>query len=161
MPFGSLGPAELVLIMAIALIVFGPKKLPEIGRGIGNALREFNKARNDFMSTLNSEMETEEHRTESSTTSAYHPPLPERSLEYPEPPPVARTDSYPPDNVDALPYGGDFHVSEETAEPTFRTAEPEPALASNETPGTGPAEDDWRSPYDPAEAAPRAGEGRA
>ena len=48
----NLGPAELILILAIALLVFGPKKLPEIGRGIGNALREFNKARNDFMETI-------------------------------------------------------------------------------------------------------------
>ena len=41
--FGRFGPMELVLILAIALIVFGPKKLPEIGKAIGNALRNFRR----------------------------------------------------------------------------------------------------------------------
>src|SRR3954453_22051983 len=58
----NLGPAELILILAIALLVFGPKKLPEIGRGIGSALREFTKARNDFMETINSEMDRPDDR---------------------------------------------------------------------------------------------------
>ena len=40
MPF-NVGPMELILVMAIALIVLGPKKLPEAGRSIGNGLREF------------------------------------------------------------------------------------------------------------------------
>ncbi|MCJ7485786.1 MAG: twin-arginine translocase TatA/TatE family subunit, partial [Candidatus Aminicenantes bacterium] len=40
---GSIGPAELILIFVIALLVFGPKKLPEIGRSVGKALREFKK----------------------------------------------------------------------------------------------------------------------
>lgn len=39
--FGRIGPMELILILAIALIVFGPKKLPEIGKALGNAIREF------------------------------------------------------------------------------------------------------------------------
>jgi TatA/E family protein of Tat protein translocase len=42
--FGNIGLPEMVLIMAIALLVFGPKKLPEIGRSIGKAMREFKKA---------------------------------------------------------------------------------------------------------------------
>ena len=57
---GNLGPAELILIMGIALIVFGPKKLPEIGKGIGSALREFNKARNDLMDLLHTEIDSHE-----------------------------------------------------------------------------------------------------
>jgi TatA/E family protein of Tat protein translocase len=43
--FGSLGMPELLLIMVIALLVFGPKKLPEVGRSLGKALREFKKNR--------------------------------------------------------------------------------------------------------------------
>jgi sec-independent protein translocase protein TatA len=39
--FGRIGPTELILILAIALVVFGPKKLPEIGKAIGAALRNF------------------------------------------------------------------------------------------------------------------------
>ncbi len=41
--FGRIGPMELILILVIALIIFGPKKLPEIGKAIGNAIREFKK----------------------------------------------------------------------------------------------------------------------
>jgi len=41
--FGRIGPMELILILVIALIIFGPKKLPEIGKAIGNGIREFKK----------------------------------------------------------------------------------------------------------------------
>lgn len=42
--FGNVGPWELILILLIALIVFGPGKLPQAGRAIGEAIREFKKA---------------------------------------------------------------------------------------------------------------------
>jgi sec-independent protein translocase protein TatA len=42
--FGNIGLPEMMVIMAIALLVFGPKKLPEIGRSVGKALREFKKS---------------------------------------------------------------------------------------------------------------------
>lgn len=45
---GNLGFGELVLILMVALIVFGPQKLPEIGRAIGKALREFRNASRDI-----------------------------------------------------------------------------------------------------------------
>ncbi len=41
--FGRIGPMELILILVIALVVFGPKKLPEIGKAIGEAIRQFKK----------------------------------------------------------------------------------------------------------------------
>jgi sec-independent protein translocase protein TatA len=41
--FGRIGPMELILILVIALVIFGPRKLPEIGKAIGNAIREFKK----------------------------------------------------------------------------------------------------------------------
>jgi sec-independent protein translocase protein TatA len=43
MPF-NLGPGELLLILAIALVVLGPKKLPEAGRSLGKGLREFKES---------------------------------------------------------------------------------------------------------------------
>lgn len=49
---GSVGPAELIVVLVIALLVFGPKKLPEIGRGIGSAIREFKRASRDLMSYI-------------------------------------------------------------------------------------------------------------
>ncbi len=42
--FGRLGPMELILILVIALVIFGPKKLPEIGRAVGKAIREFKQS---------------------------------------------------------------------------------------------------------------------
>jgi len=40
----NIGPLELVIVLAIALIVLGPKKLPEVGRSIGNGMREFKES---------------------------------------------------------------------------------------------------------------------
>jgi sec-independent protein translocase protein TatA len=40
----SVGPMELIVILAIALIVLGPKKLPEVGRSVGKGMREFKDA---------------------------------------------------------------------------------------------------------------------
>jgi sec-independent protein translocase protein TatA len=40
MPFG-IGPVELIIVLVIALLVFGPKKLPELGRSLGGGMREF------------------------------------------------------------------------------------------------------------------------
>ena len=41
MPFNGIGPMELVIVLVIALLVLGPKRLPEVGRSIGNGMREF------------------------------------------------------------------------------------------------------------------------
>ena len=38
---GSIGPGELIIVLVIALIILGPKRLPEVGRSIGNGMREF------------------------------------------------------------------------------------------------------------------------
>jgi len=58
--FGSIGPAELILIFAVALLVFGPKKLPEIGRTVGKALREFKKASEEIKGRIEEEIEASE-----------------------------------------------------------------------------------------------------
>ena len=58
--FGSLGVPELLLIMVVALIVFGPRKLPEIGRTLGKALAEFRKATDDLKNTIEREVRVEE-----------------------------------------------------------------------------------------------------
>ncbi len=65
--FGSLGLPEIILIFFVALIVFGPKKLPEIGRTIGKALGEFKKATDDFKSTIEREVRVEELKELSTT----------------------------------------------------------------------------------------------
>jgi len=60
--FGSLGMPELVVIFVIALIVFGPRKLPELGRSLGRGINEFKKATSALHSTLEDEVRAEEHR---------------------------------------------------------------------------------------------------
>jgi len=60
--FGTLGGPELFLIFVVALIVFGPRKLPEIGKSLGRMMSEFRRASNDFRSTIESEVEAEKIR---------------------------------------------------------------------------------------------------
>ena len=45
--FGSLGAPELIVILVVALVVFGPSKLPELGKSLGEAIRGFKKAMSD------------------------------------------------------------------------------------------------------------------
>ncbi|MEO6324907.1 MAG: twin-arginine translocase TatA/TatE family subunit [Thermoanaerobaculia bacterium] len=60
---GNLGMPELILIMVLALILFGPKKLPEIGKSVGKALGEFKKASNDLKRTIEDEMDKVKEET--------------------------------------------------------------------------------------------------
>lgn len=62
---GSFGVTELLFILALALIVFGPRRLPEIGRTLGRAMGEFRRATADLKRTLDSELTLEETRRES------------------------------------------------------------------------------------------------
>lgn len=55
--FGSLGVPELLFILVLALLVFGPRKLPEIGRTLGRGMAEFRKASTDLKRTLNAEVD--------------------------------------------------------------------------------------------------------
>jgi len=64
--FGSLGIPELILIFIVALLVFGPKRLPEIGRTLGKALGEFKKATDDLKTTIEREVQVDEMKQLSS-----------------------------------------------------------------------------------------------
>lgn len=55
--FGSIGLPELLLILVLALLIFGPKKLPDLGRTLGRSLAEFKKASNDLKRSLEEEVE--------------------------------------------------------------------------------------------------------
>ncbi|OAS89112.1 MULTISPECIES: twin-arginine translocase TatA/TatE family subunit [Metabacillus] len=56
----NIGVPGLILILIIALVIFGPSKLPEIGRAFGNTLKEFKKATNDLVNGDNEFNKTEE-----------------------------------------------------------------------------------------------------
>jgi len=58
--FGSLGMPELVIIFVIALIVFGPRKLPELGKSLGKSLAEFKRASSELRNSLEEEIRVEE-----------------------------------------------------------------------------------------------------
>ncbi len=60
---GSIGMPELIIIFVIALIIFGPRKLPELGRSLGKSLAEFKRASNELKSTLEEEIRLEEQRS--------------------------------------------------------------------------------------------------
>jgi sec-independent protein translocase protein TatA len=60
--FGSIGMPELIIIFVIALIIFGPRKLPELGKSLGRSLNEFKKASNDLQNTLEQEIKLEEQK---------------------------------------------------------------------------------------------------
>ena len=60
--FGSIGMPELIIIFVIALIIFDPRKLPELGRSLGKSLAEFKKASNELKQTWEEEVRLEKER---------------------------------------------------------------------------------------------------
>ena len=63
---GPIGVPELIVIFVVALIVFGPRKLPELGKSLGKGLAEFRRASNELKATIEEEVraiETETHPT--------------------------------------------------------------------------------------------------
>src|SRR4051812_13427871 len=64
---GNLGMSEMIFIFVLALLIFGPKKLPELGKTLGKAMTEFRRASSELKSTFDREMSNLERETESTT----------------------------------------------------------------------------------------------
>jgi len=63
----NLGFPELVIIFIVALVIFGPRKLPELGRSLGKGLSEFKRASNELKRTWEEEVEAVKHEVDVET----------------------------------------------------------------------------------------------
>jgi sec-independent protein translocase protein TatB len=95
----NLGFSEMVFIFFLALIIFGPKKLPEIGRQIGRALNEFKRASNEFKAQIESEINNLELESKPEILPPSRPPqnvvATNTLTELPSPPPPSEPEPTP------------------------------------------------------------------
>lgn len=109
----NIGPTELVIILVIALIVFGPRKLPDLGKSLGQAMAQFRRASDDFKRSWEQEVEMEKSKLSEIKHDIESPTVSEG---------YQTADNYD-SNYDSG--GGETHPADEPA-----AAEPEPAGAS-------------------------------
>lgn len=109
--FGPLGVPELIFIFVLALLIFGPKRLPELGRTVGRALGEFRRATSDLKSSFDTELALEDEPKPTYRRSGEPPrPGPGREVKSPAAPsptapeaskaPADQTPSEPPETPD-------------------------------------------------------------
>lgn len=103
--FGSLGLPEILFILVVALLVFGPRRLPEIGRTIGKALGEFRRATTDLKRSIDTEVTLEEVRQSPQPS----PPRPAIAPAEPsaEPPAETPAETYATESGEAAEPGAD------------------------------------------------------
>jgi sec-independent protein translocase protein TatA len=109
---GTLGIPEMMFIFVLALLLFGPKKLPELGRTVGKALAEFRRAQSELKATFDREMRNLERETESlkEATNNYY----QDSYNYDH----SYDSSYDSEN----PYGNESHDSTTATDSTTESA---------------------------------------
>lgn len=93
---GSIGVPEMIFIFVLALLIFGPRKLPELGRNLGKALAEFRRASNELRSTVEDEMRTLEREAREAEKKALESPPPPGPVEGSAP--AAEGNSRPPES---------------------------------------------------------------
>jgi len=72
--FGSIGMQELIIIFVIALIIFGPRRLPDLGKSLGRSIAEFKRASNDLRNTLEEEIRVDDQRQAQPAATTPGPP---------------------------------------------------------------------------------------
>ena len=107
--YASLGMADSIILMVMALVVFGPRRLPQIGRQIGKLMYEFRKASNDFKFQMEEELrnseEADRRKKEEERQKALAAALPEQASVSADPPVSADTPL--PVNAIESPYPGE------------------------------------------------------
>ena len=111
---GPLGMQEMIFIFVLALLIFGPKKLPELGKTIGKAMTEFRRASSELKSTFDREMSNLERETESTTKEISH------NFNY-------DTYNYESSSYDSGAYGSGYSDSTETNSSIASASAPEGA----------------------------------
>ena len=127
---GSLGMPEILMILVVALIIFGPRKLPELGKTLGQSLAQFRKASDDFKRQWEDEVVSEKRRLESEIAQE---PAKESAQSA-----MAADDSAPADHSTANEIGGLAAAEEPATVPTV-----EPATVSREHVAAQETKRDW------------------
>ena len=140
---GPLGWPEMAFIFILALLLFGPKKLPELGRTLGKAMTEFRRASNELKATFDREMKNLEQETE---------PIKQAASEY-------HYDTYNYDYSSGTPYEHSYGAGE------FDSAATHPSISSASAPqgaeSTASVSPEGTVPHGSAIAAESAGQGEA
>ena len=71
--FGSIGMQELIIVFVIALIIFGPRRLPDLGKSLGRSIAEFKRASNELRNTLEEEIRVDDQRQAKAATATPGP----------------------------------------------------------------------------------------
>lgn len=91
-----MGFPEMIFLFLLALLIFGPKKLPEVGKQIGRALNEFKRASNEFKSQIENEIAQLDRETEPQILPPSEPPVGAIAALSVGPEPVSETAALPP-----------------------------------------------------------------
>ena len=110
----NLGFSEMVFLFILALLIFGPKKLPEVGRQIGRFMNEFKRASNEFKAQIESEINSLESEVQPQILPPLHAPLNSLASRIFNPPPAARLEA---DEAAAAPAAENTGISEPSHSP--------------------------------------------
>ncbi len=102
--FGSIGMPELIVIFVIALIIFGPRKLPELGKSLGRSISEFKRASNELRNTLEEEIRIDDQRQKTAAPAAAAPAAAAPTPAAPAPVEPTPVEPAPVDSTPAEPW---------------------------------------------------------